>query len=195
MRYMIYRVYSKLERPDENLSERTVFYGWTFYKDLLKLFLKQRDRSKYRVIKLDDEQIIDDYNELPSIDMRLDTLLLTSAKTNEKVYIITTDNEITLYESKVHELFSKLSSLETIKGNGNYLDMFYNLIGKYKLALDFLGYSPREFEYIFPPSISSDEEFESNLHAKHSGHYTSMKVIDKITISVESFIKVMKDDM
>lgn len=196
MRYMIYRVYSKIEHPDENLSERTVFYGWTFYKDLVKIFFKQRDKSKYQVIKLDDEEIAEDYGDAPSADTRLDTLVLRSVQTNEKVYIITTDKELGQYESKVHELFKDLSSLEVIKGDGNYIDMIYNLVGKYKIALDFLGYTPREFEYIFPPSVSDTEEFESELQMKHNGDISSLtKVIDKITISVESFIKVMKDDM
>lgn len=188
IRYMIYRVYSKLERPDDTLSERIVFYGWTMFKDWVKLFLKQRSKDKYQIVKVDDDKLTDD-GDIPSIDTRLDSLLLISSQTNERIYIITTDKEIAEYESKIHQLFRDLSSLNSINGNGDYLNMIYNLAEKYKDALDFLGYSPREFEYIFPPSINADDEFETELRMNHNS------IIDKISISVESFIKVMKDDM
>ena len=51
-RYLVFRYYSPDEGSDIHYQDRTVFYGWTDHKPVLKAFMTQRSESKYLVKKL-----------------------------------------------------------------------------------------------------------------------------------------------
>ena len=91
LKYLIYRIYSAKERPEMN--ERSVFYGWTSSKKVAKAFLKQRDKNKYRAIKMNDEEIIQNIpysDEIITVESMIDFVKLRSAKTHEDIYFFTT---------------------------------------------------------------------------------------------------------
>lgn len=179
--YLIFRVYSEKERPNESKDERSVFYGWTNKKLMLKMFFRQRDENKYRVFKTTIDEIARRLLDPPEKDTELDFLNLKS-RNGSSLAFIATDNEVGEYENRIQEMFRELSSLSTIKGTGNYLEMFYNLLDPYSSALSTIGYIPPEIEAMF--STYSDAYTDS---------YSS--IFNKVIYSAESFVKVMKEDL
>lgn len=182
MTYIIYRAYSIDERPDDTIDERNILFAWTNDKHLLKMFMQQRNPEKYRINRCHREDLERYYSDIDTKDMKLDLLPLRSKSTDGFIYIISTKKELDEFQGKVRELMDNLSSLEVIKGGGNYLDMIYNLEEKYSDALNFLGYTPREFQAFFTSGFDSYSE-------------SNDPVIFNYIYSAEAFIKVMLDDM
>lgn len=198
--YVIYRQYSRDERPGESFIERCPLYGWTNDKKMIKLFLQQRSKDKYKIIKVSKEDIECDYEEPMNRSMMLDILQLQSVSIDEKMYFISTDNEVQTWEFKLHQMFEDAASLESIKGDGNYLELFHNIKEEYTDALAVLGYVPRELEALFPAAVLSMDEFEAELDSRHScgdanKSLETASAKDKVIFSAEAFIKIFKDEM
>lgn len=198
--YLIYRVYSRDERPDESFLERQILYGWTKHKCLIKIFFQQRSKSKYKVIKIHKDDLEKFYSEPLDDTTKLDILPLRSRYSDDLVKLISTDKELSEWEYKLRTMLEDVASLESVKGSEHCLELFANIDDKYKDALSFIGYTPREMESLFPSSVLSMDEFESELYSRHSdGNIkSSMNAVDpkdQVIFSLEAFIKIMKDDM
>ena len=218
LKYLIYRIYSAKERPEMN--ERSVFYGWTSSKKVAKVFLKQRDKNKYQVIKMNDDEIIQNIpysDEIITIESMIDFVKLRSAKTHEEIYFFTTLREMKQTEIDIQRMFHDMSSIANIKGNGNYLNMIFNLDEYYLSALFYIGYRPPELDILFPSADERDNfstmyDVEESIEDAYDGmiehppetseRYQSIPglmtindVASKIIYSIESFIKVLKNDL
>lgn len=221
-KYIVYRVYKKSERPE--VSERYMFYGWTESKSVIKVFLKQRNKKKYEVLKMTDEEVIfniPNSDEVITYDTMIDFVKLRSAKTDEEIYFFTTLTEMKEAEISIQRLFHDMSSIDKIrdKGDGrNYLNMIFNLDDYYLSALFYIGYRPPEIDVIFPSASELDNfstlyEVEESIEDAYSGvadHpiddmdgrfrnipglLTIEDVASKLIYSIESFVMVLKDNL
>ena len=203
---MIFRTY-----PDR---ESRIF-AWTMSKDALKLFRKQRDQSKYRIMKLyiDDKEEFDDIHN----GNMLDFLILKSVIDKKPIKFLTTDLEVQQYEKDLQKYFLKLPALvQRAGGKTTLLQLFMNLKEEYKEALDFIGYRPEELTDLFDDEeysrcgtksqwIEGDIESEYidkyDSEARFGGHIIKPvgqnafnDVFSKIIYSAESFVKMRKED-
>lgn len=216
-KYLVYRVYTKEERPD--IEDRSILYGWSTNKSIVKAFCKQRSKDKYQVLKMSNDDIIRTFSEeIDDTDAMIDFIKLKSAKTHEVIYLFMTLNEMRETEKKIQKMFLDQASLERIPGNGNYLELFMNLDDYYADALFFIGYRPREVDILFPSADPRDDyasvdRIEQQIDQAYDGLYgfpqeelrrstdsvVGLSIIEdvanKICYSVESFIKVMREDM
>lgn len=216
-KYLVYRIYHKSECSDS--TDRSRFYGWSTNKNIIKAFRKQRNQKKYKIIKMSENEISKIFSEnIDDIDAMIDYIKLRSAKTNEKMSLFLTLNEMRETEKKIQRMFLDQAALSRIPGTGNYLQIFLHLDNYYADALHFIGFRPREVDDLFPSAdyhddYSSIEKIEEEIDAAYEEMYqfpreivkkstesaVGLAVIDdvsnKIYYSLESFIKVMKDDM
>lgn len=213
-RYLVFREYTPKERPDRN--ERLVFYGWTKQKEMILAFLKQRSPKKYRIRKVNLEDIKKIYGEDLNMDMELDFAELKSVKTKEKIYLITTKLEMNETEKKVSRLFRELSSISSMCSDCvmEVLRLFVNLDEYYAIALFFLGFRPPELDDLFPSADPTDDYSNTQmLEDSIDEEYTmvpwdhglgNMNPITpwitedtskQLIYSFESFIKVLREDM
>lgn len=175
-KYLVYRKYSQEERYDP--AERLVFYGWSDSKDVVMAFLKQRTLSKYKVRKFHPDGDIRDY---VGDDSYIDRVNLKSAKSGESIILFITKRELDESEKKIDRMFRNLSSVQSAGDRIiEVLTLFVNLTEYYMSALDFLGFNPPELESLFP-SATLD--------------FVTTDVSKKIIYSLESFIRVLRDDM
>ena len=103
-----------------------------------------------------------------------------------------------------------MSSTEKI--DPDRIEYFLNLIGnirkEYASALDILGFSPREFESLFPGEDTMEwiqhgiddsyEDVDIREYHKHydmPGRSATNEIYMRIIYSLESFIRVMKEDL
>lgn len=216
-KYLVYRVYTKKERSE--FTDRSRFYGWSSAKSVIKAFLEQRDPKKYTVIKIDKHQIAETFSEeIDDVDAMIDMLILKSVSSGEEIPLFMTLNEMRETEKKIQRMFDDMASLERIDGTGDYLQMFLNFDPYYADALFIIGCRPREIDIMFPSADYHDdysnimkvEEEIDNAYDRiytspsetYSSHYNKIlgltaldDVCNKIYYSIESFIKVLKDDM
>lgn len=193
-KYLVFRVYSEKERP--NLSERMIFYGWTNSKSIIKAFLKQRDERKYKVIKMTDEEIIRQINysdEIITPYTFIDFIKLKSVNNDNEITLFTTLSEKNEVEKRIQKMFNELSSIKSIHGRGNYVDMILNLDEYYLMPLLILGYRQEEI-YLF----EDDSEERSKSIERYRKNLEIIEIDDtfaKIIYSIESFIKILKNDL
>lgn len=213
-KYLIYRIYSRDERPDDD--ERARFYGWTRSKSMMKGFISQRNKKKYKIIKADEEEIAKVFSEeVDDANVMLDFVKLKSAATHEEIYFISTMNELCEAEKQIQRMFIDQASLSEIDGNGDYLQMFINLDPYYADALYYIGFRPPEVDIMFPSADYHDNysditKIEELIDDAYEGKYESPgvsrnnqvpglvaieDVANKIYYSIESFVKVLKDDL
>lgn len=214
--YLVYRVYSKKERPDYN-NNRITFYGWTNNKNVIKAFFQQRDKSKYRVYKTCMEELAERFSEnnLESNNF-IDYLPLRFVSTGEKINFFMTVDEMQEAEIKIQRYFREKCELVTIdRGNTILLNLFMNLDNYYADALEYIGFIPPEMNDLFPtanPLEDNIEDIEDLISDGYDTYYgapverldhlstapgISMmdKVYTKILYSVESFVKILKEDL
>ena len=178
-KYLLYRKYSGADRYDPR--EQLVFYGWSNSKAVVTAFLAQRSPKKYKVRKFcSDTMDIEDY---VGDDTFIDWMPLKSARTREDVKLFITKREKEEAEKNIQAMFRDLSSLGYGERIVEVLTLFVNLDDYYFSALDFLGFRPPELEAMFPTSTSDTEEFISD------------DMTNKIIYSLESFVRVLRDDM
>lgn len=210
----MFREYTAKERPER--SERLIFYGWTRNKDMILAFLRQRSSKKYRIRKVYLEDIKKIYGDDLSPDTELDFVELLSAKTREKIYLITTKLEMNETEKKVSRLVRELSSLSYVCSDCimEVLRLFINLDEYYAVALFFLGFRPPELDELFPSAdprddYSNTEMLEDSIDEEYTtvpwdhglGNmnpitpWITEDVSKQLIYSFESFIKVLREDM
>jgi len=205
--YLVYRKSENNEYYRQGGIED--FYGWTTSKSVLDAFLEQRNKKNYiveRVESLDEAELIDPrFVELLD-DQMIDTIELKSCRTGEMVTLFMTDSEKKTIEHDIQKMFDDIRSFDRIKNidTGRMVDIYSNLIEKYSVALDVIGYRPCEISYVYDQiedSYNSDVGF-SDAYPKRDDTYTSFKseryISDpsKIFIySLESVIKILASDM
>lgn len=208
--YLVYRVYSKEERP--SLKERSRVYGWTYSKKILKAFLKQRDEKKYAIRKIPAEELsnrLSRYND-ETDELMIDFIKLKSAQTGDEFHLFMTANEKEEVEKRIQRMFDDLSSIEKLPGDISYnVNMLVNLQQKYADALEYIGYRPKEISDVFDSGMSesayestytyegmSCEEFYHSPGYDYGNCLSSLTDIsNKIIYSMESFIKAMRSDL
>jgi hypothetical protein len=218
--YLVFRKYKKTERPN---SERSVLYGWTKSSYVMKAFLSQRDNKKYEVIKREYDDIkseIPHINyELLVPDKMIDYTIIEVAATGERIPLFMTAVEMNETEKKIQRMFHDLSSVAKIPGKANYVDMIINLDPFYRIPLFFVGYRPEEIDILYPSADDSDniapidyieqciddayeEVGDPTDDNQERYHYLpgamgldDTQVSSKVVYSLESFVKVMADDL
>ena len=222
--YLIYRVYSEKERPYVSLSDRTVFYGWAPTKSIVKAFMTQRTRSKYKVTIATYDEISHTwlassmYDGAMDPELMIDYVNLKSAETNEDVKLFMTSKELREAEHNIQHYFKDLCSLADYSDNAmKLLELYINLDDYYLDALQYLGFKPPEMDILFDSAeyrestdaiYSIDALIDSAYDALfdvphevyvHEGKIPGLSVLEsvdtKILYSLESFMKVMKEDM
>lgn len=214
--YLVYRVYSQKERPKHLRRDRQLFYGWTQSKHVIKALFSQRDKSKYQVFKVDDEQIAEEYsdNNLET-DTMIDMIKLKSSLTKDEITFITTLNELREAETDIQRHFRELCELTPHANDSLVLmNLFVNLKSYYGDALDFIGFIPPEIDQMFVPveNTYDDSDVEDMVNDAYTSYYgypyetlersgtipglsIFPEVYMKIIYSIESFIKVLKEDL
>jgi hypothetical protein len=169
-----------------------------------------------------DEDIEKYFNDSDNSDWhersyRIDYMKLKSAKTGDEYSLFVTLQELRQVEINIQGLFHDLASVSAIDGESKYLNMVYNLHDVYFETLYFLGYRPPEIEALFQDDMEQlyeDPDVEDQINDAYDdavtltpedyctrtrnmlpGQYFLSDISNKILYSIESFIKVMKDDM
>lgn len=222
-KFLVYRSFSKKERPELNHKERNVFYGWTEHKSILKAFLSQRNKNKYKVYKVSDEDIEKFYSEdVTYNETKIDCIKTKSSKTHEEYVLFITGVELQESEIKIQQIFRDLSSIKDLPGNYNYLDMILHLDSYYFDALYYIGYRPPEIDAIYDSAdpradFSTYYDVEESIEMAYGEYFSygygeeykdlmlnkstlvGASVLDdvatKIIYSLESFIMVLKDNL
>ncbi len=213
--YLVYRIYNDNPRSLENAA----FYGWTDSKAVLKAFMHQRDKRKYSYDVIDDEELMEIFSYRDLIDdNRIQFIKLTSNKTGELFTLFMTRGELRESEIKIQKLFKERCSISIINTDSEKLYQLtlaiVNLKDKYAEALDMIGYQPYEVEGLFDgvrESMSEDPSIEEYLDDVYKwqddfsdirknpnrplGMSAFLDTCKKILYSLESFIKVMKNDL
>lgn len=214
-KYIVYRVYSKKERP--RADERLSYYGWSESKSVIKAFLQQRSPNKYKVYKINKEDITPSMDDINDSYNMIDYIKLKSALTQEEFSLFMTMGEMKECEKRIQRMFIDQCALSNIEGNGNYLEMFMNLDEYYADALFYIGFRPEEIDIMFPSSDYHDDYSNftkieeaiddayvgAYLHPEETydknkfipGLYAMDDVSKMLYYSLESFIKVLIDDM
>lgn len=212
-KYLVFRLYSKEEREDPD--QRVILFGWSKNKNVIKAFLQQRDGKKYTYKKFYEDEIIERFSEdVTDSENMIDYIKLKSANSGEEILFFSTMKEMKEAESKIQTMFIEASKLD-IDGSGNYLDMFCNLRDYYADALYYIGLRPPDLDILFPssdeytPEITIDnmvesayeeEFFHPQEEIKHNrsilpGVSYMNNAYQKVIYSIESFIKVLRDDL
>lgn len=216
--FLIYRYF--YDEPERDKREQKVLYGWTFSKNMLKGFLKQRNNKKYIVCKVNREEFQRNYEEFADSDrIMLNYVKLKSVKDQQEYCFFTTLDELEATEVEIQHYFSELSTIDDVEGIDRILIEIMNLKKYYLDALIYLGYRPSQIDQLFPSASEYDEfngcsKAESEIEYAYSGDFsfspmeygeakiekipglnTLESVHNKIIYSLESFIKILKDDL
>jgi hypothetical protein len=213
--YLLYRVFSQKERP--TLSDgNNYFYGWTNSKKIVKAFFKQRDKNKYVVFESTLDEIASRYSENDlRLEKKISFLKLKSAKTGEEFSIFMTSSEMCEAEKRIQRMAERhcyFLNIDEKKGILHYIVLFINLKEKYQEALNYIGYRPPEMQSMFDSVREERAEIEECIDLAYGeslnpreyyhdpqenvpGLSTLSDVSKMILYSVESFVKVLKDDM
>lgn len=217
-RYLVYRAYSDKERPGIPENERIVLYGWSSSKAVVKAFIGQRDPKKYKVRKATYDEIISNLKMDLDPEMIIDFVNLESSTTGETIKLFMTYRELKDTEKAVQRYFNDLASLSD-RGTSEMtlLELYMNIEEPYISALQFIGFKPPEMDILFDSveyRESGDylytidgliESAYDNIYEVphetlyHNGNIPGLEMLEsvnsRILYSVESFMKVMKEDM
>lgn len=208
-RFIVFRKYKANERPE---NEREVYYGWTHSKSVVLAFIKQRSEKKYKIQKIPITTIERIYGEDLDDDTMINYVELKSVESGEKVNLFITKVELNEAEKKIQRYFRDLSSLAKYDDCMKLLELVMNLQPYYGSALFFLGFRPPEIDDLFASADPSDdysnidgvEEVIDECYNNPGEIYPNMSPVGpsvvedicrKVIYSLESFIKVLKDDM
>lgn len=188
--YIVARYYSEYERPNDTAAERTILYGWSYSKAVIKAFLNQRSKEKYRVTKISKCLLENKFTNIDICkDNKIDLIELESVNSKMKYKLFMTQKELDEVKGKIINLLKEYSNLVSLyNGNTMILELFLNLKKGYIKALEFIGFDPSP-AYMYDSDDSYDryEEYDMNRY--------SSSVFNNIIYSIESFIMAMKDDM
>lgn len=203
----VYAIYRNRFRTKED-----PIYGWTESKSAARMFLEERKKKKYTIMKSRYKELQKRFSEFEDqLDRyRLDLVRFKSAKDGKDYYLISTLNELKSYEMNCQDLFRYMSSTEKIDPNRieYFLDLVANIQKEYASALNIIGFVPREFESLFPGEDSMewvqhgiDSSYEDidirEYHKRYEmpGRAATNEIYMRIIYSLESFIRVMKEDL
>lgn len=211
--YVVYRLHTP--EYTTNKYEAAAIYGWSDDKGIVKAFLKQRDKKKYKVKKYTRGELAEEFSEcvLDYVN-QIDFIKLKSVTTGGYIYMLMTAQDAHEAELNIRKLFIDACSFSQFESN-KYLEMAINLIEKYDDALYFIGYRPPELGSLYDSSDIRDgndypavedqinsaydnlSPSEMPLRKYHSlpGALSTIDTFPKIINSLESFIKVLKNDM
>lgn len=211
--YAVFRVYSSADMPDP--STRSVFFGWSDSKQVIKAFLEQRDKKKYKVIPLsdDDKRNYRFYPDIENRDAMIDYVRLRIAETHEEIHFFSTLKETHVAEVRIQERFHEMCSIP----DEHLLRMFIHIDPYYMDALELLGYQPKEVDMMFDCADYHDECNSLSLAREeiddaYAGMYDSppddceryeyapglmalTRVGDKLLYSVENFVSALVEDL
>jgi hypothetical protein len=216
--YLVYRLFKK--GIDDDYNSRSIFYGWSLNKSVVKAFLSQRTKGKYEVATIygnPDAVISGDFNDLEQSNM-INYIKLKSVKSkDQELFLFMTSEEMMEAEIRIQRYFRDLCSLNDIKGKGNYVEMFMNLNEYYSDLLDYIGFRPPEIssmcayaDYRDDPGditgvetiinyaysgeiIGPSETYENNTSLPGLSALTD--VASKVLYSFENFVKVLRDEL
>lgn len=235
-KYIVYRIFTKKERP--NNAERAVIYGWSDNKYVIQAFMGQRNNSKYKWFKVKIPDVSDDNYEFTGMytcefkdekkiliptdyiddpEYMIDYVNLKSAKSGETIKLFTTLKEEKEAEKNIQIYYHSLCSLSEIPGNGDYLGMYRSLDPRYRRALEYIGYIPKEFDIMYDSCDPVDEYNTLNktideINEAYDGAAvhppeTASRMLspmglmmistdaDKVLYSLENFIMAMRDNL
>ena len=208
--YLVYRTYSFEEMPNASEEERRPLYGWTCSKDVIKAFCTQRNPDKYLVRKVSEHEVGEMLSEVAWDDTNeIDFLILRVASTGEEVKLFMTKSEMEECEIRIQRYFRELADIVSKQGYG-VLDLYVNLRKKYLEPLYVIGFNPMESidmddtgmyrglctdEYMVDWEIhqayQSNDKFKNNI----LGLQSISSIHGKVIYSLESFLKVMREDL
>lgn len=208
--YAVFRIYSRKEREDPN--ERSIFYGWSSSKNVVNVFLQQRDPKKYQSVKMDPEEVYC-INDLMEPDTMIDFVKLRTAENHEEIHFYTTLREMQEAEVSIQERFHELCSIP----DEYTLKMFLHLDPYYLKALELLGFRPKEVDAIYDTSDDRDnyntlalakDEIEEAYngfaayppddHERYQyppGQMMLSNIGDKLIYSMENFVSALREDL
>ncbi len=174
--------------------------------------MKQRNYKKYQIRKFHLDEIRKFYGDDLDEATMLNIVELKSAKTKEKYKIIMTQVELQEAEKKILRLVQEYTSLESAGEDiMDVLRLFVNLTDYYASALFFLGFRPKELDAICPSADYHDDIADTRLTEEYIDEeyqypldFTGLQpvcpsitadVSKQIIYSLESFIKVLRDEM
>lgn len=205
--YLVFRCYSTAERPNTDSPYCVVFYGYTYSKDVVKAFISQRDKSKYKWIKEDTEVAEEKLDQLYDTDRMIDFVKMKSATTGETIPIFITATELHEAEVRIQQEFYDLPNLvDRDKGGTTLINLYLNLKERYKDILEYIGFIPPELD---DPGVY--DEIEESINEAYSGYseYPSEEAkhelgfpgttmlsdtYKKSLYSVESILKALRND-
>ena len=157
----------------------------------------------------DDGTSLDEHNMINFIRLK-------SVNNDGDFDIFMTASEMQEAEIKIQRYFRDICSISLIPGNDDYLSIIINLDNYYADALNFIGYRPPEISAMYPSADYRDDPgeiigIEELIDEAYSGsiispsedyiHPTTLPGLSVLTdiasrtyYSVESFIKVLRDD-
>lgn len=197
-------------------------YGWTYDKNILKLFLKQRN-DNYKAVKSSKNEVEKIFNRYEDKDSTMiDMIILKSASTGTEVKLFTTLYELQNCEKLIQRMINNQSRLIRISDNytdiEKYVKMILNLKDHFYDALYFIGYRPEEIVAVYNSvcelneveNIIDENYNELRILKKLSKEDSKLGGIDrnylcstnllpdtymKIIYSLESFIKVLINEL
>lgn len=216
--YLVYRIYQPDERPDK--YDRSVFYGWSKNKSIIKVFTQQRSKGKYHLIKIDEDDISNLYPDSDKSpvddDHMIDFVILKSVSTGESYHFITTSNELCNAEILIQRMMHDASSLSEDGFKLNDINLFYNIKDEYLKALYYIGFRPDDLDILYPSAdyhddINNIQTIEEDIEDAYTYPYDESRfevskrkpmgmmnftdISNKILYSLEAFVKVLKDDL
>ena len=192
-------------------------YGWSFNLDIVKAFLKQRNES-YKWVKSTKNEIEVIFNANYTINERMiNCIKLKSTKYKKNFLLFITIDELRTCEKLIQQLM--IDECRLNKGNISYkrltecISIIGDLKDRYYNALYFIGYRPPEILSLYNQNynyydindlidIAYDEcgWLSCPLYNSITKHgvpsiYNLDEVYEKVIYSLESFIKVLKDEL
>ena len=206
------KIYYLIYRQEDDTNNFT-FHSWTSNKFIAKAFLTQRNPKKFRLIKVRRNEFNKLSNQISDIEIRMiDYLKIASSKTGEFITLFISKEDLRETEIKIQRLFSSKCNfkLNFHKEEITYMaNLYLNLKKEYIEALDIIGYHPEEISELFPNcndweeiAVDQIENIYSFLfngtNYEHTDYIPGIlglsTVASKIIYSLESIVKVMKDD-
>lgn len=202
--------------------KKNIPFAWTYDRNILKLFLEQRNEN-YKAVRSNRNEIQRIFNRNGTESERMiDFVILKSVSTGIEFKLFTTADELRTTEKLIQRLINDKTNLFNITNNiektEKYIKILINLRNDYYNALYLIGFRPPELLALFKP-IDEHEMFEIDdaIDASYEGgwlppseynsywngenrkKFYSINLLSdlytKVLYSLEAFIKVLIKDL
>lgn len=198
-KYMVF----KLSKEEQSLSKinNSMFWGWTKSKAVIQAFKAQRNMKKYVIMKMDPEDMEKYFLEdMTDSETMIDYVELGDVISGKDVTFFTTKTELREAKKRIERLMREASSFETLPGNiTDYVNILVNLKDRFADALDVIGFDPPELAALDNWSDQYDDAaYISSLDSCGVGHRwvkDTPRPIERVIYSLQSIIKVLRDDL